>query len=397
MASKSASKKAPASSAARLVQDLVRAGGEVPDAAALGAVKRYARQSDAHVAEVFEAVWEQLGDKHSQARYLALQLCAELWPRSAAFRHALVARIAPDFVRLVTGELAGGAELPPPPQWAERTRRCGVELLRSWHRSHGELDGYRPLALALRHLRQAAAAQRPVGGAAGGRRERLDAPAQRRQRWRDKCAEMQGGARARLHRALREALRLLAPALDLDDDGDEAAARGGRRRRRRGGDDGDDDDGDDDADADADADVRGGGGGGTLWGGGGAELDLSASGGRRGEEQAALVDARETSAEARKRSCLSCAAGCVRARVELPAGGAPRRRFLSRFGACARSRRPRRAAPLLAAADDERDDAYGAAALPAARANHAFTELPPAAAADGDDDDAIATTTMTMI
>ena len=107
-------------SAARLVQDLVRAGGEVPDAAALGAVKRYARQSDAHVAEVFEAVWEQLGDKHSQARYLALQLCAELWPRSAAFRCARVARIAPDFVRLVTGELAGGAELPPPQQWAER-------------------------------------------------------------------------------------------------------------------------------------------------------------------------------------------------------------------------------------------------------------------------------------
>ena len=187
MASKSASKKAPASSAARLVQDLVRAGGEVPDAAALGAVKRYARQSDAHVAEVFEAVWEQLGDKHSQARYLALQLCAELWPRSAAFRHALVARIAPDFVRLVTGELAGGAELPPPPQWAERTRRCGVELLRSWHRSHGELDGYRPLALALRHLRQAAAAPgAPVEAAqlAVADASASTPPAQRRQRWR---------------------------------------------------------------------------------------------------------------------------------------------------------------------------------------------------------------------
>ena len=107
--------------AAKLVKRVVRA--ESIDEEALRALKRFARQSDPHVQAVFAAVWDHLGASNAIERLLALQLCAHLWSRSAAFRHALLEQLVPHFVQLVLG---GSDGLPPPRQWAERLRSEGV-------------------------------------------------------------------------------------------------------------------------------------------------------------------------------------------------------------------------------------------------------------------------------
>ena len=97
------------------------------DPAALKAVKQFARSSDAHVAAVFDQLWQHLGASHSQERWLSLEVAAELWDRSAAFRHAL-SRVIPDFVHLVIGDHAEHP-LPPPTRWAEQLRTHAHELI----------------------------------------------------------------------------------------------------------------------------------------------------------------------------------------------------------------------------------------------------------------------------
>ena len=154
--------------AAKLVKRVVRA--ESIDEEALRALKQFARRSDPHVQAVFASVWDHLGASNAIERLLALQLCAHLWSRSAAFRHALLEQLVPHFVQLVHGSSDG---LPPPRQWAERLRSEGVKTVESWHASHGHLEGYRPLGLALRHMRQqgaaaATSAGRPPVVAGGG-------------------------------------------------------------------------------------------------------------------------------------------------------------------------------------------------------------------------------------
>ena len=93
------------SKAAALVRAAVRKGGRDLDADALRAVKHFARQSDEHVVAVFEELWQQLSAPHAQVRFLALQLAAQLWSRSAAFRHALLPHVMPDLDPLRHGEL----------------------------------------------------------------------------------------------------------------------------------------------------------------------------------------------------------------------------------------------------------------------------------------------------
>ena len=70
--------------AAKLVKRVVRA--ESIDEEALRALKQFARRSDPHVQAVFASVWDHLGASNALERLLALQLCAHLWSRSAAFR-----------------------------------------------------------------------------------------------------------------------------------------------------------------------------------------------------------------------------------------------------------------------------------------------------------------------
>ena len=147
--------------AAKLVKRVVRA--ESIDEEALRALKQFARRSDPHVQAVFASVWDHLGASNALERLLALQLCAHLWSRSAAFRHALLEQLVPHFVELVHG---GSDGLPPPRQWAERLRSEGVRTVESWHASHGHLEGYRPLGLALRHMRQQGAPVVAGGSAA---------------------------------------------------------------------------------------------------------------------------------------------------------------------------------------------------------------------------------------
>lgn len=95
-------------------------------------------------------MWIHLGAKGAHTRLLALHLCAELWERSSAFRHLLLSRIE-QFIQLVFG--GPTAPLPPPSSSRDRLRTLASELLHKWHASHGSLEGYTPLALALRHLR----------------------------------------------------------------------------------------------------------------------------------------------------------------------------------------------------------------------------------------------------
>jgi len=170
--------------AGKLVDKAAKESDSAVSETAWTALKAFARRSDGHMAVVFEAVWEQLGAPHSQARGTgatkrgshrttrhgplevfhrallarsqarcrALELCARLWPRSAAFRHALL-RDVPGFVRAVYGTgggLTGHHGLPAPERWAKQLRRRAAELILQWHASHAHLAEYRPLDLAKR-------------------------------------------------------------------------------------------------------------------------------------------------------------------------------------------------------------------------------------------------------
>ena len=159
----------PAKSAERLVKRAVRAGGpaDVPSAEAVKAIKQFARQDDARTLLVAVELWAHLGAKSSQVRLLALNVCAELWPRSSAFRHALLARMMPEFVQLVIGD-AGDHPLPPPAGWANALRSRACELVEQWHASHGRLDGYRGLGVVRHYLLAQQVTRPPAGGASGG-------------------------------------------------------------------------------------------------------------------------------------------------------------------------------------------------------------------------------------
>ena len=149
------------------------------DPAALKAVKQFARSSDAHVAAVFDQLWQHLGASHSQERWLSLEVAAELWDRSAAFRHAL-SRVIPDFVHLVIGDHAEHP-LPPPTRWAEQLRTRAHELILQWYASHGQLPEYRALALARRHLMRLKEADAPPQASASER-----SASQREGAWRER-------------------------------------------------------------------------------------------------------------------------------------------------------------------------------------------------------------------
>ena len=182
--------------ATRLVGRATRAadGAESLDDDALKHVKRFARQSDAHVHAVFLATWEKLGAPDSLERFLALRVCAVLWQRSAAFRRALVDQLVPRFVQLVAGDFCD-EPLPPPRRWAERLGREALQLLEAWQASHGHLDGYRPLGLALRYLKQRGATA--ASSAAQAPAPRSDAAATARS-WRDRYEELAPQAPVRL-------------------------------------------------------------------------------------------------------------------------------------------------------------------------------------------------------
>ena len=138
--------------AQQLVRRLVSppGGGDDLDPDTLKAFKQFARKTDGHLLLVAQQLWKRLGAPSSQTRFYALRACAELWQRSSAFRHELLGRLH-EFVPSVVG--TAERALPGPPAWAERLHALALELLRRWHESHGALEGYRPLALALRHLR----------------------------------------------------------------------------------------------------------------------------------------------------------------------------------------------------------------------------------------------------
>ena len=218
------------STATRLVKQATKAVGvdDQLDAEALKAVKQFARQSDTNVALVADELWSRMAASDSLARFLVLQVCSELWPRSAAFRRALLPRLVPEFVQLVGGDLRNHP-LPPPVSWATRLPGRALELVLSWHASHGKLDGYRAVALARRYLTAASApAQTSAAAAASASAAPLLAE-QREQRWREKYRELQDAAASRMAEIRRGSetmaacLRILAPSLD-EGGADEAEA-----------------------------------------------------------------------------------------------------------------------------------------------------------------------------
>ena len=153
----------PALAAERIVKAATRTGGPagVPSEESLKAVKAFSKLSDDHVLHISENVWARLGDRNSHVRLLALGVCAELWPKSRAFRLALVGRLLPDFVQLVFGGV-GELTLPPPEDWADALVTRGRELVERWHASHGTVEGYSDLGLVRRYI----AAQDVAGAAA---------------------------------------------------------------------------------------------------------------------------------------------------------------------------------------------------------------------------------------
>ena len=237
----------PASVAVRLVKKAVRCvdaashSGEI-DEAVLKPIKAFARQAEIHVALVAEETMGALAHKKSsQVRFLALQICACLWARSAAFRHVLLERLVPEFVQLVGAEQ--GAHPLPPDSWAERLPERALELIESWHATHGHLEGYGKLSVARRYLRSA---REQAGAGSSGPSSALAAQVaeQRAARWQEKYSELRACAHATLSEMRRGAetlencLRILAPSLEesgmangagVDDaaGGGEDSARGG--------------------------------------------------------------------------------------------------------------------------------------------------------------------------
>ena len=198
--------------AGRLVKRVVR--GDAVDEEGLCELKRFARRSDAHVLAVFGSVWDHLSAPNALERLLALQLCAHLWSRSAAFRHALLEQLVPRFVQLILGcdeswTGAGRCSCSLQRQWTEQLRSEGMHTLQAWHASHGHLEGYRALGLALRHMRQHGTSSRPLPDAASAARS-----------WRERYDDLVPVATARLGEIwrcmaqLRECLRILAPSLE---------------------------------------------------------------------------------------------------------------------------------------------------------------------------------------
>ena len=157
----------PAALAARLVKKVLRtaAAGDRSTLSDedLKQLKNFARQAEAHMLLIAEETLAYLATRDAQVRFVALQLCAALWPRSAPFRRALLDRLVPEFVQLVGGE-PETHPLPLPESWAEQLSRRALELIESWDASHGQLCGYRGLILARRYLRAV------VSGGDGGLR-----------------------------------------------------------------------------------------------------------------------------------------------------------------------------------------------------------------------------------
>ncbi|EOD31786.1 hypothetical protein EMIHUDRAFT_231420 [Emiliania huxleyi CCMP1516] len=195
------------SAAPRLVDKATRECGQAGSGeSAWVALKDFARCSDAHLLAIAGAVWEHLGAPHSQARWQALELCARLWPRSAAFRHALM-RDIPTFVQLVCAiapaasagrAAAARGGLPPPEHWAKQLHRRGVELIERWHASHGHLPEYRQLDLARRRV---------CTSAASASASLDDGP--QAQRWAEQWQQLRdGGAEASLAEAAAAVVQL---------------------------------------------------------------------------------------------------------------------------------------------------------------------------------------------
>jgi hypothetical protein len=205
--------------AARLIKQATKSSDDVTPEA-LSRIKQFGRQSDENIALLAEELWGQLAASNSRVRFLALQVCAELWPRSASFRRALLPQMVPELVQLCGGD-ARNHPLPPPESWAERLRERACELISSWHACHGHLDGYKSLTLARRYMSAAMAPLAPAlapAGASGSAAPLL--AEQRQQRWREKYEELQSAAVSRMAEMRRcaetmtECLRILAPTLD---------------------------------------------------------------------------------------------------------------------------------------------------------------------------------------
>lgn len=217
----------PITVATRLVKQLIRAATAADSATlpedALKPVKKFARQSDAHVIFIAEEAFKHLAKKDAQVRFIALELCATLWARSASFRRTLLERLVPEFVQLVGGEPASHP-LPPPESWSERLPKRALELVESWDASHGQLDGYRGLTLARRYLRAALGGGGSVRGeaasSAGPASAAAELTARRVARLQTKYSEMRAeaeGALADMRRgadAMDACLRILAPSLE---------------------------------------------------------------------------------------------------------------------------------------------------------------------------------------
>ena len=215
----------PSQVAARLVKKAMRCAddrAEELDENVLKPIKQFARQAELHVALIAEETFGMLAHKKSsQVRFLALQLCSCLWTRSAAFRHILLDRLVPEFIQLV-GVEQGTHPLPPPASWAERLPKRALELVESWHATHGQLEGYGKVAVARRYLRAVDENHDRGGLRNGGASAALEAQLaeQRAARWQEKYSELRAVAHASLAEmrrgadALETCLRILAPSLE---------------------------------------------------------------------------------------------------------------------------------------------------------------------------------------
>ena len=204
--------------------------------------KKFARHSDDNVALLADAVWERLAADKLRHRLVALDVCAELWPRSTAFRRSLLEHMVPDFVQAV-----GGDRRHPLPDEDDRSaaralRSRALELVGAWHASHGHREGYRDLGLARRYLRAQASAARanPVRRDGGGEVAAvpLAAAAARRPVCRrsassdgaERYAEVQASSSAtiveirRCVETIEECMHILAPSLDVTTRGGDQGA-----------------------------------------------------------------------------------------------------------------------------------------------------------------------------
>lgn len=194
-------------------------------------IKRACRASETSLRLAFDLLYERLKNPNSQVRFLALEIIAELFQRSALFRSLLAAKF-PRFLSLVLG-FRTNEPLPPPTGPATQLRQRALELLEKWQTDHGSRHpqialGYSYVKDTLRFEFPQLDARREAAEAA--QREREARAQQLAQQRYHRLLEEWPGQAAEHHSLLRqftEAFALLEQESNPKDSSNEAADEGG--------------------------------------------------------------------------------------------------------------------------------------------------------------------------